>query len=238
MKRFWTDVTLDDTRIVHLDGKPVRTPGRVPLAVPTQTLAEAIAAEWRAVEGEIDPRTMPLTGLANAAIDRVAPDPALFARGLASYAESDLLCYRAESPDDLVARQAHIWDPLLDWARGRYDVQIEVATGILHRAQPAATLTRLGTAIAARDAFALAALSPIVTIGGSLIAALALAEGAASAEQVWDAVTLDEEYQAERWGRDPLAAAGIEARRRDFDAGVRFLTLGQAADEADHPTLA
>ena len=225
MKRFWINVTLDDGRAVSLDGKPVRTPGRVPLALPTEALAEAVAGEWRAVEGEIDPRAMPLTGLANAAIDRVGADPALFARGLAVYAESDLLCYRADAPDDLVARQQAAWDPLLDWARARYDVHLETATGILHRAQPAATLTRLGEAIATRDAFALAALSPIVTIGGSLIAALALAENAATPEQVWDAITLDEDYQAERWGRDPLAAAGIEARRRDFDAGVRMLEL-------------
>ena len=225
MKRFWINVTLDDGRAVSLDGKPVRTPGRVPLALPTEALAEAVAGEWRTVEGEIDPRAMPLTGLANAAIDRVGADPALFARGLAVYAESDLLCYRADAPDDLVARQQAAWDPLLDWARARYDVHLETATGILHRAQPAATLTRLGEAIATRDAFALAALSPIVTIGGSLIAALALAENAATPEQVWDAITLDEDYQAERWGRDPLAAAGIEARRRDFDAGVRMLEL-------------
>lgn len=238
MKRFWTHVTLTDSRAVQLDGKPVRTPGRVPLALPTAALAEAVAEEWRAVEDEIDPLAMPLTGLANAAIDRVSPDPALFARGLAQYAESDLLCYRADLPEDLVARQSEAWDPLLNWARRRYDVQIEVATGIIHRAQPVATLTRLGAAIAACNAFALAALSPIVTIGGSLIAALALAEGAANAEQVWDAVTLDEDYQAERWGRDSLATEALAARRRAFDAGVRFLTLGQTADEADHPALA
>lgn len=225
MKRFWTTVTLDPANAVYLDGKPVRTPGRVPLALPNAALAEAVAEEWRAVAGEIDPRTMPLTGLANAAIDRIAPDPALFAAGLAAYAESDLLCYRAEFPDDLVARQTAAWDPLLDWARRRYDVRIETATGILHRAQPTATLARLSEAIAARAPFALAALSPVVTIGGSLIAALALAEEAAAAEQVWDAVTLDERYQEEHWGRDPLAEAGWAARRRDFDAGVRLLAL-------------
>lgn len=225
MKRFWTTVTLDSSCAVHLDGKAVRTPGRTQLALPTQALAEGVAEEWRAVEGEIDPRTMPLTGLANAAIDRIAPDAALFARGLAAYAESDLLCYRADSPDDLVALQAAAWDPLLDWARARYDVQIAVTTGILHRAQPPATLARLGEAIAARGPYELAALSPIVTIGGSLIAALALAEHAATAEQVWEAVTLDEEYQAEKWGRDPLAEAGIAARRRDFAGGVRMLEL-------------
>ena len=231
MKRFWTDVTIAADRAIHLDGKPMRTPGRVPLALPTDALAAAVAAEWRAVDGEIDPRAMPLTGLANAAIDRVSRDPAVFARGLAVYAESDMLCYRADAPDDLVSRQRAAWDPLLDWARGRYDVHIETATGILHRAQPVTSLARLGEAVAARDAFALAALSPIVTIGGSLIAALALAEGAATPQQVWDAITLDEDYQAERWGRDPLAAAGIEARRRDFDAGVRFLCLGRSISQ-------
>ena len=232
MKRFWTTVTLDAARVVHLDGKPVRTPGRVPLALATAALAEAVANEWRAVSGEIDPRAMPLTGLANAAIDRVSPDPPLFARGLASYAESDLLCYRADGPEDLVALQRAAWDPLLDWARSRYDVHIETVTGIVHRAQPPATLARLSEAIAARDPFELAALSPIVTIGGSLIAALALAERAATVDEIWTAITLDEDYQAERWGRDPLAAAGIEARRRDFDAGVRFLFLRQTISPA------
>ncbi|WP_277967809.1 ATP12 family chaperone protein [Sphingomonas echinoides] len=227
MKRFWKHVAVDAERGIRLDERPLRTPGRVPLVLPTAALAEAVADEWRAVEDgqEIDPRAMPLTGLGNAAIDRVGADPALFAAGLAHYGESDLLCYRADSPEDLVARQAAAWDPLLDWARARYDVHIEVATGILHRAQPAVTLARLADAIAARDAFTLAALSPVVTIGGSLIAALALVERAATAEQVWDAVTLDEEYQAERWGRDPLAEAGIAARRRDFGGGVRMLEL-------------
>ncbi len=227
MKRFWKHVAVDAERGIRLDDRPLRTPGRVPLVLPTAALAEAVADEWRSVaEGaEIDPRAMPLTGLGNAAIDRVGADPALFAAGLAHYGESDLLCYRADSPADLVARQAAAWDPLLDWARARYDVHIEVATGILHRAQPALTLARLTDAIAVRDAFTLAALSPVVTIGGSLIAALALVERAASAEQVWDAVTLDEEYQAERWGRDPLAEAGIAARRRDFGGGVQMLGL-------------
>lgn len=225
MKRFWTNVTLDADNAVRLDDRPVRTPGRVPLALPTRALAEAVAGEWRAVEGEIDPRAMPLTGLANAAIDRIAPDPATFAAGLARYAESDLLCYRADAPDDLAARQAAAWDPLLDWARARYDVHVEVATGVMHRAQPPATLVRLGEAIAARAPFALAALSPVVTIGGSLIAALALAEGAASPGQVWDAIVLDEDYQEERWGRDPLAEAARAVRRADYEAGVRILGL-------------
>jgi len=227
VKRFWKDVAVDGDRGIRLDGKPVRTPGRLPLLLPSAGLAEAVAEEWRAVaEGaEIDPRAMPLTGLANAAIERIMPDPASFAAGLAVFGESDLLCYRADSPPDLVARQAAVWDPLLDWARTRYDVHIEVTTGVLHSPQPPLTLARLGEAVSARSAWELAGLAPIVTIGGSLIAALALVEGAAPAQDIWRAVELDEDWQVEQWGRDDLSLGALESRRRDFDAGVRFLSL-------------
>jgi chaperone required for assembly of F1-ATPase len=225
MKRFWKNVTVDAECGVRLDGRPVRTPGRVPLLLPTDMLAEAVADEWRVVTDDIDPRAMPLTGLANAAIDRVAPDPVAFAAGLAAYGESDLLCYRADSPPDLVARQADLWDPPLDWARERYDVHFEIVTGVMHRPQPAATIERLGAAIAARPAFELAPLSPIVTITGSLVLALALAECAMEAKAVWAAANLDEDWQAEQWGEDDLAVKARETRRRDFDAAARFLSL-------------
>ncbi|WCM27598.1 ATPase [Sphingomonas sp. QA11] len=225
MKRFWKTVAIGEDRGIRLDGKPVRTPGKQPLVLPTLAFAEAVADEWRAVgEGaEIDPRAMPLTGLANAAIERI--EPAAFAMGLAAFGESDLLCYRAESPDDLVARQAALWDPILDWARTRYDVHFEIAPGVIHRPQPPATIARLAEAVSARTAWELAGLSPIITIGGSLIAALALAEGAATADEVWCAVELDEDWQAEQWGRDELSLDALESRRRDFDAGARFLSL-------------
>lgn len=225
MKRFWTSVTIDPDHVIRLDGKPVRTPGRRPLTLPQPALAEAVAEEWRAVGDTVDPRLMTLTGLANAAIDRIEPDPSTFADGLAAFAESDLLCYRADSPPALVERQAALWDPLLDWARTRYDVHFEVTAGIMHRPQPPATLARLRDAVMARSAFELAGLSPIVTISGSLVAALALIEHAATAETVWRAAELDEDFQAEQWGRDPLSEAALESRRRDFDAGVRFLGL-------------
>lgn len=225
MKRFWKNVTVDAERGVRLDDRPVRTPGRVPLLLPTDMLAEAVTDEWRVVADDIDPRAMPLTGLANAAIDRIAPDPVAFAAGLAAYGESDLLCYRADSPPDLVARQAALWDPPLDWARERYDVHFEIVTGVMHRPQPAATIERLGAAIAARPAFELAPLSPIVTITGSLVLALALAERAMEAEAVWAAANLDEDWQAEQWGEDDLAVKARETRRRDFDAAARFLSL-------------
>ena len=225
MKRFWTNVDITDARGITLDGKPVRTPGRAPLLLPNDKLAAAVAEEWRAVTGEIDPRAMPLTGLANAAIDRIAPDPRTFAAGLAVFAESDLLCYRADSPAPLVARQAAAWDPLLDWARATYGVDFVVTTGIMHRHQPPETLARLSDAIAARSAFELAALAPIVTISGSLVAALALAERAADAEAVWLASELDFDWQAEQWGEDDLAIPARQARLRDYEAGVRMLGL-------------
>lgn len=225
MKRFWTEVSIDADRVVRLDDKPVRTPGRRLLALPGDALAEAVADEWRAVEGEITPRTMKLTGLANAALDRIGPERSDFAASLARFGESDLLCYRADGPADLVLAQAAAWNPPLAWARARYDVAFVVTTGILHRAQPGATIARLGEAVAARGAFELAALAPVVTIGGSLVLALAWIEQALSAGAVWDAAELDEEWQAARWGRDPLSLAARDARRGEFEAAERFRTL-------------
>lgn len=228
MKRFWKEARVAEQpqgHAIELDGRPVRTPGRALLAVPTQALAQAIAAEWGAVADSIDPRSMPLTGLANAAIDPIAADPAGFAADLARYGESDLLCYRAEGPAPLVARQERIWDPLLGWAQTRYDIRFTLVTGIMHRPQPDATLARLGGIVAAYDPFMLAGLSPVVSITGSLVLALALAEGAMSADETWDAAHLDEAWQAEQWGEDELATGARNARRRDFDAGVRFLAL-------------
>lgn len=223
MKRFWTEVTVDRDRVVTLDGRPVRTPGRVPLALPTAALADIVAAEWRAVPEVLDPRAMPLTGLANAAIDRIAADAASFADGLAAYGGSDLLYYRAESPDDLIARQQAAWDPWLNWARARYDVHFEPTAGIVHRAQPAATLARLSDAVHALDAFRLAGLSPVVTITGSLVLGLALVERAGDPDTLWTAAHVDEDWQAELWGSDLLAEQARANRRRDYDAAVAFL---------------
>jgi len=210
---------------ILLDGRPVRTPARAPLNLPTEALAAAVAAEWAAQGEKIDPRAMPLTGLANAAIDRVAPDLGAFAAGLATFGESDLLCYRAEAPVALARRQAEAWDPLLDWARRRFDVEFETVQGIMHRRQPERSVARLARAAAARDAFELAALSPLVTIAGSLIVALALIEGEIGLDQAWAAAALDEAWQAEKWGHDALAAATLEAKRREYEAAYRFFEL-------------
>lgn len=226
MKRFWTDVAVEECDggfAIALDGKRVRTPARVELLVPTEPLAEAIAAEWRACGETVDPRAMKLTGLANAAIDRVAPDPEAFAAGLANYGDSDLFCYRAEGPDALVRRQAESWDVLLDWARRRYDVDFVICSGIIHVAQPPETIRKLGHEVAILDRFRLAALSPLVTIGGSLVAGLAVLEKAIPPEAAWEAVSLDERWQLEKWGSDAEAEAMLEAKQRDFLAAARFL---------------
>ena len=238
MKRFWKTVSVERTESgweIRLDGRPVRTPGRVPLAVPTQAMADAIADDWRAVGDDIDPRSMPLTGLANAAIDRIAPDPRTFAAGLARYGESDLLCYRSDHPVLLRERQDRVWDEPLDWARARYDVHFEIVTGIMHRDQPQATLARLADAITARDAFELAALNQVVTITGSLVLALALAERALDADAVWAAANLDEDWQIEQWGEDMFATQARAVRQADYDAAVRF--LGLTASKRDIPVV-
>jgi len=225
MKRFWKTVTIDAERGVRLDERPVRTPGRVPLLLPTDILAEAVADEWREVADDIDPRAMPLTGLANAAIDRIAPDPTAFAVGLAAYGESDLLCYRAEGPRELLERQHASWDELLSWGRRRFDVDFETTSGIVHKAQPDATIQRLSHAVATLDPFRLAGLSPLVTISGSLLVALALLEGRVEPEDAWNAITIDERWQHEKWGEDVEAKAALEARRKDFVAAAKFLEL-------------
>ena len=228
MKRFYERATATPVErgwTVTLDERPVRTPARAPLVLPTQALAEAIAEEWRAQGDSISPATMPLTGLANAAIDRVGPNRDSFIDELARYAESDLVCYRADHPADLVARQADAWDPLIAWAAKRYDVAFETVAGIMHRPQPPSTVERLRAALAARDDFALTPMQPLVTISGSLVIALALAEGAIDVDAAWAAGQLDELYQVERWGDDPLAAKGREERRASLGAAARFLTL-------------
>jgi chaperone required for assembly of F1-ATPase len=224
VKRFWKEASAEAGEVL-LDGRPVRTPKRNTLTLPTPALAEAVAAEWNGVGEELDPRALPLTGLANAAIDIIGPDRLAFGEALAKYGETDLLAYRAESPPELVERQAAEWNPLLAWVQHRYDVHIEVTTGVMHRPQPPATVERLRDATVALGAFQLAALSPLVTIGGSLIAGLALVERAFDADRLWNAINLDELWQEEQWGADLLAEQAREARRRDWDAAVRFLDL-------------
>ncbi|WP_294171605.1 ATP12 family chaperone protein [uncultured Sphingomonas sp.] len=228
MKRFWKSaaaVSSSGGWSIELDGRPVRTPARALLQVGPEPLARAVAEEWGATGETVDPRSMPLTGLTNAALDRVQPDAETFAAGLAKYGESDLLTYRADAPQALVERQAAEWDPLLLWARRRYDIDFVVTQGISYVPQPAATVFRLAQAVAAMDPFRLAGLSSLVTIGSSLVGALAVAEEAMAPEQAWSAVTLDERWSQEKWGVDVEAEAALENRRGDFMAAARFLEL-------------
>ena len=228
MKRFWKEVSVEDVDggfTIALDGRRVKTPARAELVVPARALADAIAEEWRTVEGEIDPRAMPLTGLANAAIDRVSPDARAFAGGLARYAEADLACYRADWPPELVERQTNAWESLLGWARRRHDVDFSTTSGLIHVPQPQATVERLAYEVSALDPFRLAGLSPLVTIGGSLVAALAVLEKAIGPDEAWDSVSIDERWQLEQWGADSEAEAALENRHRDFLAAARFLEL-------------
>lgn len=228
MKRFWTAaeaVAQEGGWGVRLDQRPLRTPGRALLEVPSEPLAGAIAQEWAAAGETVNPWAMPLTGLANAAIDRIAPDRAAFAAALGKYAQGDLACYRAEGPQSLASSQAESWDALLGWARRRFDVEFFTTTGLIHVAQPKATVERLAHEIAALDPFRLAGLSPLVTIGGSLVAALAVLAGARTPEQAWDSVSIDERWQIEKWGADAEAEAALANRRRDFLAAAQFLDL-------------
>jgi chaperone required for assembly of F1-ATPase len=228
VKRFWKDVAVapeDGGWSVRLDERPLRTPARAPLLAPTETLANAIADEWRSVDADVDPRAMPLTGLANAAIDRIAPERQAFAGGLATYAEADLACYRSDWPPELVERQQRAWDPLLAWARRRYDLDFATTSGLMHVPQPQATIERLSHAVGSLDAFRLAGLSSLVTIGGSLVAGLAVLDKAVTAEEAWEAVSVDERWQLEQWGADAEAHTALDNRRRDFMAAARFLAL-------------
>jgi chaperone required for assembly of F1-ATPase len=227
VKRFWKDVTVEreDGWTIKLDGRPLRTPARALLLVPSLKLANAIADEWREVGEDIDPAAMPLTGFANGAIDRVAPARESFADDLARYAEADLACYRAQGPGGLVELQQRSWDDLIGWARRRYDVDFVTTSGITHVAQPPATVDRLTQAVAELDPFRLAALSSLVAIGGSLVAALAVLEKALAPDAAWDAVSIDERWQLEKWGADRDAEVALQNRRRDFLAAARFLEL-------------
>ena len=228
MNRFWEKAEAVETEggfAIALDGRRVKTPAKADLILPTAALACAVADEWNGVGETIDPRSMPLTGLANAAIDRIAPDKPSFVSEIARYGESDLTCYRAEGPDLLVRWQEEAWDALLGWARRRYDVDFATCSGVMHVPQPAETIRKLSHEVAALDPFQLAGLSPMVTIGGSLVAALAVHEEMMPAEAAWEAVSLDDRWQLEQWGDDAEARAALDARRRDFMSAARFLEL-------------
>jgi chaperone required for assembly of F1-ATPase len=226
-RRFWTEarVTGEGPFAVALDGRPVKTPMKAALDLPARALAEAVAQEWRAQIDKIDPHTMPMTRLANTAIDRVMPERARIAAEIVEFAGADLVCYRAHEPAALRALQARAWDPVLDWALARLDAAFSVHAGVVHRAQAPASLARVEALIAARDAFALTAIHNFATLTGSGLIACMLAEGALDPQAAWAAAHVDEDWQIAHWGEDEEAAARRAGRLAEFMDAWRFLEL-------------
>lgn len=230
MKRFYRTVSVDladDGFGVSLDGKPVKTPRRATLALPTRALAEAVAREWRAQTTVVDPATMPLTKLANTAVDGVIRRRAEVVDQIVAFAHHDHLCYRAEGPAELVRRQSLAWDPLLDWAAERYGARLATAIGITPIAQPSRAIAALGRAVESRTAYELAALHVAASICGSLVLALALADGRLGAADAFVLSQLDERFQAEKWGLDPQAESRTRRLAEELAAADRLLGLLQ-----------
>lgn len=229
-KRFWKEATVetaDGGFTVHLDARPVRTPLKSALIVPTVRLAQEIAAEWDAQEGIIDPLSMPHTRSANSAIDKVAPQHDAVAQMLADYGDSDLLCYRAPAPTELIARQAEHWDPLLDWAETRLGARLHTATGVIHVPQDPKTLARLSGRVHGLDAFALTGFHDLVSLSGSLILGFAAMLDHRPVDEIWKLSRVDEDWQSEQWGVDDEAVAMAETKRSAFVHAKTFHDLSR-----------
>jgi chaperone required for assembly of F1-ATPase len=227
-KRFWKAVGVEADRggyTVVLDDRPLRTPARNALIVPTWALAEGIAAEWGAVEAEIRPLEMPLTRAANVTIDRVAPMASAVAEAISEYGNSDLICYRAEAPEPLVARQAKAWDPLIDWARQELSAELRPVVGVMHRAQSPEALGALRRAVDLYDPFGLTGLHELVALSGSLVLGLAVARGHLAGSEAWNLSRVDEVWQSEQWGLDDEAEALARRKGRDFLQAGTYLRL-------------
>jgi chaperone required for assembly of F1-ATPase len=228
-KRFWTEATAEPLPeggfVVRLDARPLRTPARAALVLPTRAFAEAVAAEWAALPESFGPEDLPFTRAANVAIDRIAAAPDPVVDQIAAYGETDLICYRAERPAALVARQADAWDPPMRWSAEALGAPLVAVAGIVHAAQPPASLAALRRAVAAHDAFALTALHELVTLSGSLVIGLAVSAGATGAEAGWALSRVDEAWQAEQWGEDAEAAALAALKRADFLRAADLLKM-------------
>jgi chaperone required for assembly of F1-ATPase len=233
-KRFYSQAAAGDEIAagfpVLLDGRPVKTPAGHALAAPTLALAQALAAEWNAQGDEIDPARMPLTRLANAVIDGVAEKPQEVADEIAKYLGSDLVFYRAETPEGLIVRQSELWDPLLAWAHETYGARFMTVEGVMHAAQPAEALAAVRSGLPAdasnrNDIWRLGALSSITSLTGSALIALALAHAALDVDAAWAAAHVDEDWQMQQWGRDELALAARAFREAEMRAAATVLEL-------------
>ncbi|MDA7423117.1 ATP12 family chaperone protein [Thalassococcus lentus] len=229
-KRFWKSTEVAQTEggyTVTLDGRSVRTPAKTLLVLPTQTLANAIAAEWDAQEDKVDPNTMPFTRTSNSALDKVRIQFSEVADMLADYGDSDLLCYRADGPAELVERQARKWDPVLDWAAQELGARLESRQGIMHEPQDASALAELRARVHSLSAFQLAAFHDLVSLPGSLILGFATSEGKLPAQEAWKLSRLDEIWQAEQWGKDDEAEQMANIKQAAFEHASKF--FGMAA---------
>lgn len=229
MKRFYKTVDVSPAPesgfCITLDGRTLKSPAKKSFAMPTRALADAAAAEWAAQGEQVLPASMPLTQLASTAVDRVSLDRAAVVVGTAAYAETDLLCYRAEEPDELIVRQGRVWQPLLDWAALRFDAQLSVQTGIMPVRQSPQALQALRSAVEAFDDWRLTALQSAAPACGSLVVALALLEDRLSAEEAFDVSQLDESFQIEKWGEDAESAQRRANLRAEIAACRRFVDL-------------
>jgi chaperone required for assembly of F1-ATPase len=228
VKRFYAAVDVraqEDGFVVTLDGRPVRTPTGAPLLLPTRDLATAIAEEWAAQKDRVQPESMPLARLAVAAIEGVGRDREAAIERMLAYAETDLLCYRAQGPADLVARQEASWRPLLDWVNGACGASFTVTSGVMPVAQSPATALALRAALEPFDGMEIAALASATAATGSIILALALAAGCVDAEEAFAASMVDEMYQAEQWGEDAEAETRRQGLRREIQAAATFMQL-------------
>ena len=227
-KRFWKSALVEEQGsgfAVLLDGRSIKTPARANLVVPTKKLAEAIAAEWQAQGDIIDPMSMPFTRTSNAALDKVADQLSEVLEHMAEYGKTDLLCYRANSPQELVERQAVAWDPLLAWAKDTFDAPLDVAQGVMYVAQPAQSLANLKAQLRHLSSFELSGIYDLVCLSGSLVAALAVAHKHKTASEVWDLCRVDDGWQQEQWGVDEEAQATESAKRSDFLHANAFIAI-------------
>lgn len=231
MKRFWKQVSVEPAEggfRVTLDGRPLKTQAGAPQVVPTRDLAEAMADEWRDQGDEVDPRGFPLRDLADFAIDQVLADGAAVTAKLLGYAETDTLCYRADPDEPLFRRQEQLWDPLLEALHSQHGARLNRISGVIHRPQPAAAITRLREVLEARDAFTLAALNALAPLAASLTIALAATEPDADPEALFAAANCEQDWQAELWGWDAEAERTRAERLAGFLLAARFARLAQA----------
>ncbi|MFL4470031.1 ATP12 family chaperone protein [Tateyamaria armeniaca] len=231
-KRFWTSVASKegvDGWTIELDGRPVKTPAKAALLLPTSVMADAVAREWDAQDGVIDPLSMPFTRSANAAIDKVAGQHSEVADMLAAYGDADLLCYRADAPDELVQRQSETWDPYLDWAADTLGARLHPRTGVIHESQDGEALQRLSEQVHALDAFALAAFHDLVSLSGSLVLGFAAAQDLNPVPSIWAASRVDETWQEEQWGADEEAQSVAEIKKTSFFHAKSFFDASRSA---------